>query len=481
MKNTNQFIAIFLFFAVLALACGTSTVEPPRPTSTPEPTRRVPSPTAQGNIEDDDSAAQVAAPQEDNPVQTPTPTTTQTARPSSTPQPTETATIPASDTPPPTETPTPTPVPCQNDSALIEHVSIPDGTAVEPGRNFVKTWRVRNAGTCPWTTGYRLRFLSGERMGAAESIPLTQDVEPGDTVNVSIPFTAPTATGSHTTRWQMQAADDAMFGDVLATQIVVSDLLSTLHGELFFSSGGGFPTSCSGIFQSEYPSTRPNFLLGEVFGNFANFCLFGLPLDETIDLALYDPARQFLGSLTFQAEENPNSAFAPYELISSAGDWVGMAWEIDGVTVMEVEIWMSGATPFGEWYAVADSGTTHREGTVVVDPQYPDWFAVGPQQGYDPFGGAAPLRAGDIVVVTGSGFDPGQIVPLGVYYLSGETGTLVYSQLVTIGSNGRFSLGLRIEDSDPAGEYQVILGTDQISSGDDPATSYHSGHTFRVQ
>lgn len=475
MKNARQIIAIFLFSALLALACGTSTIEPPRPTSTSEPT---PAATPQ-DTPDEDALEEVSALQEAGTEDSSAPTATPTARPTGTPQPTETATIRPSDTPPPAATPTPTPIPCQNDSTFLDHLSIPDGTAVEPGRNFVKIWRVRNSGTCRWTAGYSLGFISGDRMGAAESIPLTQGVEPGDSVSVSIPLTAPSATGVHAGQWQMQAAEGAPFGDVLTAQITVSDLLSTLRDELFFSPGGGIPTSCTLIFENEYPPTRPTFLLGSVFADFANFCLFGLPLDEIIELALYDPGLQFLGSLTFRAVENPDDS-PPYNLISGDGDTVGSAWVIDGVTVMETFITMSGGTPFGQWHAVADSATAHREGAVTVETQNRNWYVVGPQEGYDPFGAVPPVRAGDIVVVTGTGFDPGQIIPMGVYYVTGETGTVVYSQLITIAANGRFSLRLVIEDSDPPGIYQVVLGTDEIGVGDNPSTTFNPGHIFRV-
>mgnify|MGYP001814958231 FL=1 len=55
------------------------------------------------------------------------------------PQPTHTATSPA-----PTQDPN-----CLN-AAYVSDVTIPDNTRFDGGEEFVKTWRVRNNGTCPW-------------------------------------------------------------------------------------------------------------------------------------------------------------------------------------------------------------------------------------------------------------------------------------------------------------------------------------------
>ena len=45
-------------------------------------------------------------------------------------------------------------------AAFVRDVTIPDGTIVEPGRDFTKTWRLKNVGTCSWTTAYALVFVS---------------------------------------------------------------------------------------------------------------------------------------------------------------------------------------------------------------------------------------------------------------------------------------------------------------------------------
>ena len=53
---------------------------------------------------------------------------------------------------------------CVNDAAFVEDVSLADGTEVTAGEDAVKTWRIRNTGTCPWTGDYQLRFAGGDQL-----------------------------------------------------------------------------------------------------------------------------------------------------------------------------------------------------------------------------------------------------------------------------------------------------------------------------
>lgn len=111
-------------------------------------------------------------------------------------------------TPTPTATviPTiePTPIPGVCDKAVfVEHVTYPSETRVDGGKDFVKTWRVLNAGYCTWTTSYALEFVSGRNMDAPVRVPLSKYVEPDQTADLSITFTAPTAEGAYTGYWAL--------------------------------------------------------------------------------------------------------------------------------------------------------------------------------------------------------------------------------------------------------------------------------------
>jgi hypothetical protein len=95
---------------------------------------------------------------------------------------------------------------------FVADVTVPDGTTYAPGSTFTKTWRLKNIGTCTWTTGYSLVFASGERMGGPTSVNLPNNVAPGQTVDVSIGLTAPNAPGHYIGYWKFKNAAGVLFG-----------------------------------------------------------------------------------------------------------------------------------------------------------------------------------------------------------------------------------------------------------------------------
>jgi len=98
----------------------------------------------------------------------------------------------------------------------VADVNIPDGTVLQPGAQFTKTWRLKNVGTCAWSTSYQLVFFSGEKMGAASSAVFPKNVAVGETVDISISMVAPSAAGSYRGYWMFKNASGALFG--LGTQ-----------------------------------------------------------------------------------------------------------------------------------------------------------------------------------------------------------------------------------------------------------------------
>jgi hypothetical protein len=70
-------------------------------------------------------------------------------------------------------TPTPTGMACTPDVEFLKDVTIPDGTDVQPGSTFVKTWQVKNSGTCDWDESFRLVQTGGAALIAdPNNIPL---------------------------------------------------------------------------------------------------------------------------------------------------------------------------------------------------------------------------------------------------------------------------------------------------------------------
>ena len=131
---------------------------------------------------------------------------------SSTPLPTNTpiATFtPMATAVPPTATAIP--IPC-NAAKFIADVTIPDWSTMYAGEAFVKTWQVKNVGTCSWTKEYRIFFFDGKKLEAASSVAFPKTVNPGDTVNLSVSMVAPSEKGSYTGSWMLEAANGVDFG-----------------------------------------------------------------------------------------------------------------------------------------------------------------------------------------------------------------------------------------------------------------------------
>src|SRR5262245_25512963 len=75
--------------------------------------------------------------------------------------------------------------------SFVADVTIPDGLPVDPGIALKKTWRLKNVGTCTWTKNYKLVFVGGEQMGGISGVSLLKDVAPGQTVDLTLNFSAP--------------------------------------------------------------------------------------------------------------------------------------------------------------------------------------------------------------------------------------------------------------------------------------------------
>ncbi len=107
-------------------------------------------------------------------------------------------------------------------------ITIPDDTVLAPGESFVKVWRLRNAGTCTWTTDYAVVWIGGVRLGAPKEVPLNAVVPPGGSIDISIPMQAPAEPGKYKSYWKLRNAQGQFFGlgptaqDAFWVQIVVA-------------------------------------------------------------------------------------------------------------------------------------------------------------------------------------------------------------------------------------------------------------------
>ena len=100
-----------------------------------------------------------------------------------------------------------------NRAEIVRDITVPDGTSFTAGTAFTKTWRLKNIGSCTWTTGYTLGFDHGDQMGAPAAQPFTSTgVAPGATVDVSVNFYAPANAGTYQGDFKLRSPEGATFG-----------------------------------------------------------------------------------------------------------------------------------------------------------------------------------------------------------------------------------------------------------------------------
>lgn len=131
--------------------------------------------------------------------------------------------LPATPTPIPTPVFTPTPVPCIDGLTYVTDLNYDDRNMKAPpplrkGQKFTKTWRVRNSGTCSWPADFALTYVRGNvaaaRMGG-EPVRVGRIVLPGQTIDISVPLTAPQAPGVYQGFWQMANSKGVRFGQTV--------------------------------------------------------------------------------------------------------------------------------------------------------------------------------------------------------------------------------------------------------------------------
>jgi hypothetical protein len=165
-------LALLVGLSLLLAACRPSPSVPETPTLDP-------------NAVMTSAASTAGARMTENAAMTPSPAP---ATATNTPQP-PTETLAATTAVPTVAATTPATSAGGDKAQWVADVSIPDGTNMTPGQTFTKTWRLQNTGTSTWSTAYSLVFVTGAPMTTTTKVPLTQQVGPGQSIDVSVNMT----------------------------------------------------------------------------------------------------------------------------------------------------------------------------------------------------------------------------------------------------------------------------------------------------
>ena len=112
---------------------------------------------------------------------------------------------------------------CTNGMVYVADVTVPDGQRMNQGDGFRKTWRVKNTGSCTWTTDYSFVYVSGNQL-SGRNINIPYNVGPNQTVDLSVDMMAPYADGIYQGYWQMRSPQGSNFGQTIWVKIKVGNV-----------------------------------------------------------------------------------------------------------------------------------------------------------------------------------------------------------------------------------------------------------------
>jgi hypothetical protein len=164
---------------------------------------------------------------------------------------------------------------------FVTDVNYPDDTIVAPSTNFVKTWRLKNIGTCSWTPSYSVVFFSGEQMSGPSAQALAGNVNPGQTIDISVSLTSPASNGTKVGYWKLRNSSGITFAQFYV-QIKVQGgggggaQTSTLTGN---ASDDGYVLNDGTVFS--FPNVGDN-ASNQTAEAFVSFDLGSIPDDATI-------------------------------------------------------------------------------------------------------------------------------------------------------------------------------------------------------
>jgi uncharacterized protein YkwD len=150
---------------------------------------------------------------------------------------------------------------CEDSALMIADVTVPDNAQMSKDQKFTKTWRFMNNGKCTWS-GYTIAFVAGDRMASPDTAPVPETAA-GNTVDVSVELTAPSADGSYTGFYELRNAK----GETLAigientfwVKILIGNVAAAPVSTVAITPVSGTPVKVTGPSGCDY-STSSSYL-----------------------------------------------------------------------------------------------------------------------------------------------------------------------------------------------------------------------------
>ncbi len=141
----------------------------------------------------------------------------------------------ATPVPNPTATPVPPPTTCVDGMAYVQDLNYDDQNMqnppkMSPGQAFQKGWRIRNTGTCTWTSAYFLAYTSGNKPGAqmgGVATPIQGTVPPQAVYDMYVNLVAPMEAGTYQGIWNLFNGKSQGFGQKVWVGIEVVPTAAT--------------------------------------------------------------------------------------------------------------------------------------------------------------------------------------------------------------------------------------------------------------
>ena len=197
----------------------------------------------------------------------------------------------------PTSTFVPTATQLCDKAAFVQDLTIPDGSILAQAQVFTKTWRLKNIGTCSWTPSYPVVFFSGEAMSGPAVQALAGNVDPGQTVDISVNLKAPPSNGNYTGYWKLRNASGVTFsqfyvqvsvqGGGASTTVTLSKISAEsgqvrTDGTVLLPTNTGDTTandSVEAFFSFDISGIPTLATITEVLVDFSSFDMLGNPFD----------------------------------------------------------------------------------------------------------------------------------------------------------------------------------------------------------